>query len=150
MKKFLLLVLICFAQNTFSQHKEVKKSPDDLRDNLKNYKEEEIILDKNHIYNTAGLETLPSFPGGRVKFNQFISKKYKKPIKQPTLQGKLFATFIIEKNGALNDIKIIQDVGFGTGEELLRVLKLSPRWKPGKQNNKQVRTLYSLVFPLPQ
>ncbi|WP_051872899.1 energy transducer TonB [Flavobacterium chungangense] len=150
MKKFLILILICFIQNIFSQHKEVKKSQDDLRDNLKNYKKEEIILDENHIYNTAGLEILPSFPGGTFKFHQFISKKYKKPNKQPSLQGKIFATFVIEKNGTLNDIKIVYDIGFGTGDELLRVLKLSPKWKPGKQNNKEVRTLYSLVFYLPK
>lgn len=150
MKKFLLLILICFAQNIFSQHKEAKKSPDDLRENLKNYKEEEITLDENHIYNTAGLETLPSFPGGIVKFHQFIDDNYKKPTKKPTLQGKLFATFIIEKNGSLSDIKVLRDIGFGTGDELIRVLKLSPKWKPGKQKDKEVRTLYSLVIPVQQ
>ena len=88
MKKFLFLILFCFAQNIFSQHKEFKKSPDDLRENLKNYKEEEIILDENHIYNTAGLEILPTFLGGRVRFNQFIDKNYKKSSNRPTLQGK--------------------------------------------------------------
>jgi protein TonB len=150
MKKFLILILICFVQNIFSQQKEAKKSSDDLRDNLKNHKEKEIILDENHIYNTAGLEILPSFPGGTVKFHQFISKNYKKPSKQSTLKGKLFATFIVEKDGTLNDINIVYYLGSDTRDELLRVLKLSPKWKPGKQNNKEVRTLYSLVFTLPK
>lgn len=148
MKKFLFLILFCFAQNIFSQHKEFKKSPDDLRENLKNYKEEEIILDENHIYNTAGLEILPTFPGGRVRFNQFIDKNYKKSSKRPTLQGKVFATFVIEKNGSLSDIKILRDIGSWSGDELIRVLKLSPKWKAGKQNGKEVRTLYSIVVPV--
>jgi periplasmic protein TonB len=51
---------------------------------------------------------------------------------------------------ALSDIKVLRDIGFGTGQELIRVLKLSPKWKPGKQNNKQVRALYSLVVPVQQ
>ena len=150
MKKLLLVILICFAQNGFSQNKEIKKTKDDLRDNLNNYKEEEVIMDENHIYNTSGLEIHPSFPGGTVKFYQFIDDNYKKPNKRPTIQGKVYTTFIIEKDGSLSDIKILRDIGFGTGEELLRILKLSPKWKPGKQNNKKVRTLYSVVVPVQQ
>ncbi|MCF6140430.1 energy transducer TonB [Flavobacterium sp. K77] len=149
MGKFLMLILLCFSQVIFSQSKEVKKKADDFRDNLKNYNEEEIILDENHIYNLAGLEILPSFPEGIVKFRNFLSKIYKKPHKQPALIVKIFATFVIEKDGTLSDIKIVYDIGFGTGQELLRVLKLSPKWIPGKQNNKKVRSLYSLVFTLP-
>ncbi|MWB96399.1 hypothetical protein GON26_18705 [Flavobacterium sp. GA093] len=150
MKKFLILIFICTAQIIFSQQKKVREKSDDLRDNLKNHKEEEIIFDENHIYNTAGLEILPAFPGGIVKFHQFISKNYKKPHKQPALQGKIFASFVIEKDGTLTNMKNLYDIGFGTGDELLRVLKLSPKWKPGKQNNKEIRTLYSIVFYLPK
>ena len=69
-----MLILLCFSQVIFSQSKEVKKKADDFRDNLKNYNEEEIILDENHIYNLAGLEILPSFPEGIVKFRNFLSK----------------------------------------------------------------------------
>lgn len=148
MKKLLIVILICFLQNGFSQNKEIKKTKDDLRDNLKNYKEEEVIMDENHIYNSFGLEIRPSFPGGTVKFYQFIDDNYKKPNKKPTHQGKVYASFVIEKDGTLSDIKILRDIGFGAGEELLRVLKLSPKWKPGIQNGKKVRTIYSVVIPV--
>ena len=146
MKKLLILILICITQSTISQSKENKKAPDNLKDNLKNYEEEEIIFDENHVYNSFGLEITPSFPGGKAKLYQFIDDNYKKSNKKPTHQGKLFATFIIEKDGSLSDIKVLRDIGFGTGEELIRVLKLSPKWKPGKQNDKEVRTLYSIVI----
>ena len=52
MKNFLILILICVIQNTFSQSK------DDSKGNLENYKKEEGIVDDNKIYNTAGLEIL--------------------------------------------------------------------------------------------
>ncbi|MFH6989682.1 energy transducer TonB [Flavobacterium collinsii] len=147
MKKLLFLILICFAQNMFSQNKEVKKSQDDLRDNLKNYKEEEIIIDKNHIYNTAGLEILPRFPGGQQALDKFIKENYKNP-KDKTLKGNVYVTFIIEKDGSLSDIKVLRDIGYGTGAEAIRVLKTSPNWIPGKQNDNVVRSLYSLPISI--
>ena len=70
------------------------------------------------------------------KKNLFLSK--------PDIKGKIYTTFIIEKDGSLNDVKILRDCGFGTGQETIRVLKLSPKWIPGKLKNKEVRVLYSL------
>lgn len=138
-----MLILIFAVQKTFSQKENMKicKTPKI---------HEAINNDKNKIYIPIELEIKPEFPGGIVKFHKFITDNYKKSNKKPTLQGKLFATFIIEKDGTLSDIKIVQDIGFGTGDELIRILKLSAKWKPGKQKNKEVRTLYSLVFTIPQ
>lgn len=144
MKKLLILILFFAVQKTFSQKGNMKICK------TSKAQTEAINKDGNEIYNPLDVETKPEFPGGIVKFHQFIDDNYKKPNKKPTLQGKLFATFIIEKEGSLSDIKVLRDIGFGTGEELIRVLKLSPKWKPGKQNNKEVRTLYSLVVPVQQ
>lgn len=142
MKKIVILILIFAIQKTFSQKANMKicKTP--------KTQSEAINTDENKTYIPMELDIKPEFPGGIVKFNQFIDDKYKKSNKKPTHQGKLFATFIIEKDGSLSDIKVLRDIGFGSGEELIRVLKSSPRWKAGKQNNKEIRTLYSLVFPV--
>ncbi|GGF13178.1 energy transducer TonB [Flavobacterium limi] len=142
MKKILILFLVCFTQNIFSQKKTriVCKTP----------KAQNIVVsnDENAIFNLIDIDIKPEFPGGRVKFNHFLDDNYKKSNKRPTIQGKLFATFIIERDGSLNDIKVLHDIGHGTREELIRVLKLSPKWKPGKLKGKKVRTIYSLVFPV--
>lgn len=143
MKKFLILFLVCLAQNLFSQNNGNKKPKDDLRDNLENYKKEEIIADENQIYNTAGLEILPDFPGGYEAFQKFLNSNFIPPREKPELKGKVYTTFIIEKDGSISDINIIKDLGFGTKEEAIRVLKLSPKWNPGKQNDKLVRVLFS-------
>ncbi|WP_417939941.1 energy transducer TonB [Flavobacterium sp. RS13.1] len=144
MKKVLILILISLAQTIFSQ--KITRINDLQKD-----KNGKIILqDENAIYIPIDIEIKPEFPGGRVKFNRFLDDNYKKSSKRPTIQGKLFATFIIERDGSLSNINVLRDIGYGTGEELIRVLKLSPRWKPGKQNGKIVRTMYSIVFPVQQ
>lgn len=149
MKQFLILILICMTQSIFSQSEEIKRAPDDLRDNLENYKSEEIIYDENQIYNTAGLEILPTFPGGSKSFQRFIKENYKIP-QVAGLKGKIYMTFVIEKDGSLSDIKSIRDLKHGTGEEAIRVIKTAPKWIPGKQNGELVRVLYSIPIPINQ
>ena len=54
----------------------------------------------------------------------------------------------VEKDGSLTDIKVIRDIGYGTGKEAIRVLKKCPKWTPGEQNGKKVRVLYSLPITI--
>lgn len=133
MKNFLLLILICFIQVTFSQTtKEVGKP---------NVNEVSDIKNENLVYNTQGVDLKPEFPGGVAAFNSFLDKNFIKPADKPKMKGKIYFTFIIEKDGSLSDIKILRDLGYGTGDEALRVIKLAPKWNPGKHKNKEVRTL---------
>lgn len=52
--------------------------------------------------------------------------------------------FIIEKDGSLSNIKSLRDLKNGSSEEALRVLKIAPKWIPGKQNGKEIRVNYSM------
>lgn len=97
----------------------------------------------NNIYNTAGIEVKPDFPGGIEKFYSYVGKNYQVP-EEEGLKGKVFVSFVVEKDGSLTDIKVIRDIGYGTGKEAIRVLKNCPKWNPGEQNGKKVRVLYSL------
>ncbi|WP_281310527.1 energy transducer TonB [Flavobacterium flavigenum] len=128
MKKFLILILICCVQNVFSQSKKTEKT---------------IPEDENTIYNTAGLDEQPQFPGGIEEFYKFLNTNFVIPQDKPKLKGKIYTTFIVEKDGSLSDIKVLRDLGFGTKEEAIRVLNSSPKWTPGKQNGKLVRVLFS-------
>ncbi len=103
--------------------------------------------DENAIYNTAGIDVKPDFPGGIQEFYKFIGKNYKTP-NVKNLKGKVFVMFVIEKDGSLTDIKVLRDIGHGTGEEAVRVLKECPKWLPGEQNGKKVRVLYSLPISI--
>jgi periplasmic protein TonB len=102
-----------------------------------------VEAEDTNIYNTAGIEVKPDFPGGIEKFYGFVGKNYQVP-EEEGLKGKVFVSFVVEKDGSLTDIKVIRDIGYGTGKEAIRVLKSCPRWNPGEQNGKKVRVLYSL------
>ena len=107
----------------------------------------EVVEEDNNIYNTAGIEVKPDFPGGLEKFYKFIGKNYQVPDEEG-LKGKIFVTFVVEKDGSLTDIKVVRDIGYGTGKEAIRVLKSCPKWNPGEQNGKKVRVLYSLPISI--
>ena len=100
---------------------------------------------ENSIYNLYGIEVKPEYPGGMQEFYKFIAKKYKAP-NVKGLTGKVFISFVIEKDGSLTDLKVISDIGYGTGEEAVRVLKKCKKWIPAEQNGKKVRVQYS--FPI--
>jgi beta-lactamase regulating signal transducer with metallopeptidase domain len=112
-------------------------------------------VDKNAIVSSDALikklspnaDPKPEFPGGIEKFYQFVGQNYKIP-SQPNLEGKIYLTFIVEKDGSLSHIKKLRDIGYGTGEEAIRVLKLCPKWIPAKINNKPVRVEYSLPITI--
>jgi protein TonB len=105
------------------------------------------VVEDNNIYNTAGIEVKPDFPGGMAKFYKYVGNNYRTP-EEEGLAGKVYVTFVVEKDGSLTDIKVIRDIGFGTGKEAIRVLKSCPKWNPGEQNGKKVRVLYSLPITI--
>lgn len=104
--------------------------------------------DDNTIYNSAGIEVQPEFPGGNKILFTFISKnfKYTDEMKEKELKGRVVASFVVEKDGSLSDIKVIRSIGYGTEDEVLRILKSMPKWIPGEQNGKKVRCSY--VIPI--
>jgi protein TonB len=107
----------------------------------------QVTEEDNSVYNLAGIELKPDFPGGMDKFYKFIGKNYQVP-EEEGLKGKVFVSFVVEKDGTLTDIKVIRDIGYGTGKEAMRVLKSCPKWNPGEQNGKKVRVLYSLPISI--
>ena len=102
------------------------------------------IVEDNTVYNAV--EVRPDFPGGIQKFYDFVGKNYRAP--DEDVKGKVFVQFVVEKDGSLTDIKVVRDLGYGTGAEAIRVLKKSPKWKPGIQNGRAVRVLYSLPISI--
>ncbi|PJJ10736.1 outer membrane transport energization protein TonB [Flavobacterium sp. 1] len=107
----------------------------------------EVIAEDTSVHSLAGIEQKPEFPGGIEKFYAFVGKNYTPP-EEEGLKGKVYVTFVVEKDGTLTDIKVIRDIGYGTGKEAIRVLNKCPKWLPGEQNGKKVRVLYSLPITI--
>jgi len=100
--------------------------------------------DPNKIF--TAVEQEPSFNGGIDKFYKYLQNNIRYPAvaKENNVQGKVFVTFVVEKDGSLTDIKVVRGIGSGCDEEAMRVLRNSPKWKAGIQNGRPVRVQYTM------
>ena len=102
--------------------------------------------DNDSVYNIV--EEMPQFPGGEKALMDFVANnvKYPEEAKDNNISGRVFVGFVIEKDGSVNEVKILRGIGGGCDEEAVRVIKAMPKWKPGKQKGKPVRVHYTMPF----
>jgi len=93
-------------------------------------------------------EKMAEFPGGEAKFEEFILSNIKYPLIaiQQGIEGKVIANIEISKTGIINNIEIIQGIGGGCDEEVIRVLLSMPLWEPGVQAGNFIKTKKKLLF----
>lgn len=98
------------------------------------------------------VEQLPEYPGGLEAMNQFISHNLKYPEKaaEMGISGKVLVQFEVDEKGTISKIKVLRGIGGGCDEEAVRIIKLMGKWKPGKQNGKAVKTIFTIpiIFTL--
>lgn len=126
MKNFLLLAIAFFSFH-FMNAQEQTSQPQDS------------------IYDFKEVDIKPEYPDGVEAFYKFIAKNFKVP-EEEGLNGKIITTFVIELDGGITDIKVLQDIGYGSRTEVLKVLSMSKNWIPAKLNGIPVRVLYQ--FPI--
>jgi protein TonB len=92
------------------------------------------------------IEEIPEFPGGVQAFSGFIGKnlKYPEVARLIGINGRVVVSFVVDQYGKVNDVKPISCVGAGCEAEAVRILEMSPAWKPGSQDGKPVRVQYSV------
>ena len=92
-------------------------------------------------------EEMPKFQGGDLmKFRSWVQGKLKYPqiAQENGISGKVTLTFVIERDGSLTNIQVMQRPDRSLADEAVRVLQSSPKWTPGKQRNAPVRVRYTL------
>ncbi len=96
------------------------------------------------LYDLGTVDVAPEYQGGSKALARYLSSalRYPAQARENKIQGKVYIGFIVERNGTLSDFKIIKGIGGGCDEEAIRVLKLSPPWKPGMAESNPVRTAY--------
>ena len=98
------------------------------------------------------VEVDPEFPGGMEALIKYLSEniKYPEQAKKDKIQGKVYISFVVEKDGSVAGAKVLRGIGGGCDEEALRVVNAMPKWTPGKQRNTPVRVQFNLpvVFKL--
>lgn len=92
------------------------------------------------------VEESPQYPGGEELRLKFLAENlyYPQAAREASVQGTVYITFVVEADGTITDIRVLRGIGKGCDEEALRVIKLMPKWLPGKQRGKPVRVQYNL------
>jgi TonB family protein len=107
----------------------------------------DVTVEDNTVYNHVTVSNPPTYPGGVQKFYRWLGATIKYPniASENRIQGTVYISFNVEKDGTLNDIKVDgRKLGFGLEEEAIRVVRLSKRWNPGMENGKPVRVKYNI------
>jgi len=97
-------------------------------------------------------EEVAQFPGGELAFNQYVKKHITYPIiaKEQGIEGRVIVSVEIDENGKLTNIEVIQGIGGGCEEEVIRVLNEMPDWKPTMQAGHKIKAkkIFSFNFQL--
>jgi protein TonB len=98
------------------------------------------------------VEDLPQFPGGAVAFMKWLTKNLKYPAtaQQRKVQGRVVAQFIVNTDGSISNLEIVERLSTECDREAMRVLRMMPNWQPGVMNAKPCRTkvCIPIVFKL--
>ena len=92
------------------------------------------------------VEEMPQFPGGASALLEFLSKniRYPKEAFDANKGGRVIASFVIETDGSISEVKVVKSVEPSLDEEAIRVINAMPNWTPGKQSGKAVRVKYTV------
>ena len=111
-----------------------------------NFAQVTTILSEEPALKNTELDVKAEYDGGMEKFYKYIFKNFKPP--KEVLNGTIFITFIIEKDGSISNINVVKDLGWGSGQEAIRVMKKCKKWKPGEKDGKLVRSIYGLPISI--
>ncbi len=105
-------------------------------------------IDDDVIFEVA--EINPEPPGGMAAYRKWIGLNYQFPkaVIDAGIKGTMQIYFVVEKDGQLSNLKVVQDIGYGTGQAALDMLSQSAKWTPAIQNGKAVRVAYTLPIRL--
>ncbi len=92
------------------------------------------------------VEKMPEFVGGEQAMYKFIGDQIKYPDQAKTegIEGRVYVSFIVEKDGEISNVEILRGIGGGCDKEAARVIKSMPNWNPGQQRGENVRVQYRM------
>ena len=98
----------------------------------------------DEVYDIDELDVKPQFPGGNAELLHFLNAQIHYPpiCLESGVQGKVYAQFIVKKDGTIGNIGILRSPNPYLSREAVRVLNLMPKWIPGKKNGKAVATRF--------
>ena len=109
--------------------------------------EEEVVEEEAIPFQLV--EEKPSFQGGDAnQFSKWVNQRLQYPeiAKENGVQGRVTLQFTVEKDGTVTKVKVLRGVDPSLDKEAVRVVSMSPKWKPGKQRDRAVPVTYT--FPV--
>ena len=91
-------------------------------------------------------EVMPEYPGGPNEMMKYLQEniKYPQSAKDNKIEGRVFVTFVVEKDGSITNAAVIRGIDKECDAEALRVVSSMPKWTPGQQNGENVRTQFTI------
>ena len=107
-------------------------------------KEEKPVEKKEEIFKSV--EQMPQFPGGEAALMKYLSSHINYPpmAAENNVQGRVVVQFVVDKTGKVGEVKVVRSVDKDLDKEAIRVVKLLPKFTPGRQNGQPVRVWYTL------
>lgn len=105
---------------------------------------EEEEIEEDVIFTVV--EDQPSFPGGEEARIRYLQEnlRYPQMAREAGIQGTVFVTFVVERDGSVTDVRVLRGIGGGCDEEAVRVVRNMPRWEPGRQRGQPVRVQFNM------
>ena len=126
MKKLFLIMLLAFVSvNAYSQSDDAD----------------------NDVYSMV--DQSAKFQDGYNSIIKFVQENIKFPAeaKENDVHGRLMLSVVVEKDGSLSDITVKKGLGYGLDEEIVRIIKMMPKWQPAQHNGKNVRQSQTILIP---
>jgi periplasmic protein TonB len=142
-KNILLAAFIIVATSTFCQ-----STPIIRKDSLSEVKDTSIHKEKQDEKPIYGIEQMPQFPGGEVELLNFVRRNlhYPSSAAKVGIQGRVVIRFVVNTDGDVVDIKVIRSLDPNCDDEAVRVVKMMPKWIPGRKNGQKVAVYYTMPF----
>jgi hypothetical protein len=112
------------------------------------YNPKPTLVNKYAVYTASNVEVKPSYPGGLIKFYDYFKSNFKVPEEHKDKTGRIILSFVVDTDGSLTDIKLLRGINAPIDNEVLNLLKASPKWIPGEQNGEKVKVSYSLPIKI--
>jgi len=92
------------------------------------------------------VEQMPKFPGGDEALRKYLAQSVKYPViaQENGIQGRVFVSFVVNKNGEVTNVKVARPFDPNLDKEAVRVVQSMPKWEPGMQRGKAVKVSYTV------
>ena len=122
----------------------------EVDENTQNIEITPVVVEEEEEEEEAQIFTVvekdPEFPGGMEALYKYLQQNIKYPsiARENGITGRVYVTFVVERDGSIANPRVLRDIGGGCGAEAIRVVKSMPKWNPGKQSGKAVRVQFNL------